>query len=158
MSEKKIVSVIIPTFNSARYLEACLKSIKLQTYKNTEVLVIDNCSNDRTSEITRKFGYRLISKKLNRSEARNYGAKKASGEYLLFIDSDMELTEGVISNCIHKMDKTVMGVVIPEISVGDGFWSECKKIEKLLYQNSSFEAPRFFRQKDFIKVGGMILH
>jgi probable beta-1,3-galactosyltransferase len=50
-----LVSVIIPTYNSSRTLEKCLKSIKNQTYKNIEIIVVDNNSIDNTKEIAKKY-------------------------------------------------------------------------------------------------------
>ncbi len=53
--ENPLVSVIIPTYNSSRTLEKCLESIKNQTYKNVEIIVVDNNSTDNTKEIAKKY-------------------------------------------------------------------------------------------------------
>jgi probable beta-1,3-galactosyltransferase len=58
--EKPVVSVIIPTYKSSRTLEKCLESIKNQTYKNIEIIVVDNNSTDNTKEIAKKFTQKVI--------------------------------------------------------------------------------------------------
>ena len=58
--ENPLVSVIIPTYKSSRTLEKCLESIKNQTYKNIEIIVVDNNSTDNTKEIAKKFTQKVI--------------------------------------------------------------------------------------------------
>jgi glycosyltransferase involved in cell wall biosynthesis len=57
-----LVSVIIPTYNSSRTLEKCLESIKNQSYKNIEIIVVDNNSKDNTKEIALKFTDKVFNK------------------------------------------------------------------------------------------------
>jgi len=152
-----LVSVIIPTKNSSEFLEACLASIKNQTYKKLEIIVVDNNSTDDTKLIAKKYTNKLFNKGPERSVQRNYGAKKALGDFLLFIDSDMELSSEVVQSCIKKVtqDKTVLALVIPEKSVGIGFWAQCKALERSFYVGVSWiEAARFFSKKSFNQLGG----
>ena len=81
--DNPLVSVIITTKNSSRTLETCLKSIKDQTYKNIELIVIDNNSIDNTKEIAKKYTNKVFNYGPERSAQRNFGAKQAKGEYLL---------------------------------------------------------------------------
>ena len=101
---KPLVSVVVPTFNSERFLEECLMSVRAQTYPNVEVIVVDNYSTDRTREIAEKYGARVILCRAIRSEARNVGAGLAKGEFILSVDSDMELTPNVVSECVAKAE------------------------------------------------------
>ena len=55
-----MVSVVIPTYNSEKTLEKCLKSIMDQTFKNIEIIVVDRFSEDRTVEIAKRYGARII--------------------------------------------------------------------------------------------------
>ena len=55
-----MVSVVIPTYNSERTLEKCLKSIVDQTYKNIEIIIVDKFSEDKTVEIAKSYGARII--------------------------------------------------------------------------------------------------
>ena len=85
--EGPLVSVIVPTKNSERTIERCLKSIKEQSYKNIELIVVDNYSEDKTFEIANKYADKIIKKGPERSLQRNYGAKISSVKYCYFIFS-----------------------------------------------------------------------
>ncbi len=154
---KPLVSIIIPTFNSERTLGACLNSIKEQTYSPIEIIIVDKQSKDKTAVIAKEYTNQIYFYGTERSEQRNYGAKKAHGDYLCFIDSDMELSKNVVKSCVEKShnDTNVKGIIIPEESFGEGFWAKCKKLEKSFYiGNDAIEAARFFDRDAFGKVGG----
>ena len=85
-------SVIIPTYNQANLLERCLKSVTQQTFKNYEVIIVDNYSTDNTSKVVKKFGKKIKYFKIrNRgviAKSRNLGIKKSKGKWICFLDSD----------------------------------------------------------------------
>jgi len=152
-----LISIIVPTYNSSQFLDACLQSIKNQTYKNTELIVVDNHSTDKTKEIAQKYTTKVFTKGPERSAQRNFGAQRSNGQYLLFIDSDMELSENVVKNCIEKItkDQTLIGIIIPEESFGEGFWAQCKKLERSFYVGVDWmEAARFFDKSAYEQIGG----
>lgn len=151
-----IVSIIVPTKNSSAVLEACLQSLKAQTYQNIEIIVVDNNSNDTTKEIARKYTDKVFNKGPERSTQRNYGVEQSVGEYVAIIDSDMQLSKQVVEKAREKiqLDQT-LGVIIPEESFGKGFWAQCKKLERSFYVGVSWmEAARFFRKDAYVQVGG----
>jgi glycosyltransferase involved in cell wall biosynthesis len=155
LKSKPLVSVVLPTFNSEKFLESCLRSIRSQTYGNIEIVVVDNFSTDKTREIAENYGGRIIAVKAKRSEARNVGAENSSGDFVFFVDSDMELDSRVVSECIERIGEGYDAVIVPEISVGEGFWARCKALEKACYIGDSImEAARFFRRSIFRKEGG----
>lgn len=84
-----LLSIIIPTFNEESYLPALLHSLKSQRYSEYEIIVSDGNSSDRTREIAKEYGARVVTS-IARSPAvqRNVGAKVANGELLLFLDAD----------------------------------------------------------------------
>jgi glycosyltransferase involved in cell wall biosynthesis len=90
------VSVITATYNYAAYLPDCLESLRAQTFQDFEIIVIDDASNDNTSEIIgcygKVFGERLnylkLEKRVGRGGVRNYGLRLARGEYIAFLDAD----------------------------------------------------------------------
>lgn len=89
------ISVIIPVYNVEKYLEQCLDSICNQTYKNLEIICIDDCSTDSSPEILKQYSQKddrilVIKQPQNKgqSAARNLGIDRASGEWLTFVDSD----------------------------------------------------------------------
>lgn len=154
---KPIVSVIVPTKNSSRTLDACLKSIKDQSYKEIELIVIDNFSTDNTQAIAKKYTKHVYSKGPERSPQRNFGVSKAKGRYVFIIDSDMNLSQHVVEECVGvmKKNKKITGVVVPEESFGEGFWAQCKKLERSFYVGVSYmEAARFFKKSDYLRLKG----
>jgi len=155
MSEP-LVSIVIPTRNSEKTLPLSLASIKKQTYKNIEIIVVDNYSSDRTREIAEHFEAKVYLLRSERTRAKNFGTKVARGEYVLFIDSDMELTPHVIEESIKlmKTDPTIGGIVIPERSVGSSFWVKVRNFERSFYVGTAIESARFFRRDLALKVGG----
>lgn len=155
--KEPLVSVIVPTYNSSKFLEACLKSIKEQAYPNIELIVVDNNSTDTTKEIAKKFTDKVFNKGPERSAQRNYGVHESRGEFVVIIDSDMELSPEVIAQCVAVVseDTTVQGVIIPEESFGEGFWAQCKKLERSFYVGVEWmEAARFFRREAYVQAGG----
>jgi len=155
--KKFLVSVIIPTRNSQEFLEQCLESIKKQSYGNIEIIVVDNNSNDKTKEIAKKYTKYVFNKGLERNIQRNFGALKSKGDYLLFLDSDMELSENVISDCILLSEKenNLGGIIIPEVSFGKSFWAKCKALERSFYTSVDWiEAARFISKRVFNESSG----
>lgn len=104
------VSIIIPIYNVAPYIEACLKSVFSQTYKNLEIILVDDCGNDNSIEIAKtivkeegqdyniKFLYHQFNRGL--SASRNTGLKEATGDYVFFLDSDDTITPHCINDLI----------------------------------------------------------
>lgn len=100
---KEVVSINIPTYNSEKTLRKCLDAVKSQTYKNVEVIVVDSYSKDRTLDIAKKDGCKIIMCKGGLLEARIAGAKKSKGKYVLLLDSDQILNPTVIERSVEKM-------------------------------------------------------
>ncbi len=107
------VSIIIPVYNVQEYIEKCLLSALEQTYKNIEILIIDDCGNDKSMDIVYRIlkdheqnsRIQIIHHENNKglSEARNSGIKKSTGDYLFFLDSD----DYIFPNSIELMAKEV---------------------------------------------------
>jgi len=157
VSKTLLVSVIVPTYNSASTLRECLQSIIMQSYSNIELVVVDNHSNDDTLAIAKEFTASAFTKGPERSAQRNYGVDKAAGDYVCIIDSDMQLSPKVIAQCVAAVQRRpdTKGVIIPEESFGEGFWAQCKKLERSFYIGVDWmEAARFFDIKLYKKLGG----
>jgi glycosyltransferase involved in cell wall biosynthesis len=85
------VSVIIPTYNYARYLDQAVRSVLAQTYPAAEILVVDDGSKDNTREVAESFGNQIryiYQENAGPSAARNHGIREATGEWVAFLDSD----------------------------------------------------------------------
>lgn len=150
------VSVVVPTRNSARTIEACLKSVRAQKYRPLELIVIDNASSDGTSEIARRYANLFETHGPERSAQRNRGARISSGTYLLFIDADMTLAPTVVEECVDiALSTGAPGIVIPETTLGYGFVAQCRAFERSFYVgDDSVEAARFFSRTAFEEVTG----
>lgn len=132
MNEKMnlpVISIIIPTKNSKKTIETCLKSIRTQTYQNIEIIVVDKNSMDSTIEIARKYDAKVFCNSLNKPAARNYGVSKANSDYIFLLDSDLELTSKIVEKCLEKAKEGYHGVLIPEVPISSGFWGKCKQLE-----------------------------
>ena len=105
-------SVIIPVYNTEDYLDQCIESVLLQDYENLELILVNDGSTDRSGEICEKFTQRdkriLYIDKENGgvSSARNAGIVAATGEYVMFLDSDDWLCEGILGIARREIDKT----------------------------------------------------
>ena len=110
------VSIIIPTYNSEKYLEKCLNSAFNQTEKDIEVILINDGSKDNSKDIIKKFNdKRLVYiEKENEGigKTRNLGIEKAKGEYLAFLDSDDYLEKDFVTKMYNKATKDNCDLVI----------------------------------------------
>lgn len=104
----KLISVVIPVYNVENYLEKCLNSVKNQTYKNLEIILVNDGSTDKSLKICEKFAnedkrFKLINKQNEGvSVARNTGLEKANGEFVVFIDADDWLETTMFEELIVK--------------------------------------------------------
>ncbi|MDO4612097.1 MAG: glycosyltransferase family 2 protein [Candidatus Saccharibacteria bacterium] len=109
MSQK--VSVIVPIYNTAKYLPNCLDSILNQTYKNLEIILIDDGSTDNSKEITNNYAKKddrikvIHQKNSGQSAARNKGLKLATGDFISFVDSDDEIKPTFIEDLLAPFSK-----------------------------------------------------
>ncbi len=111
------VSIIVPIYNTEKYLKKCLDSIVRQTHQNLEIILVDDGSTDNSSEIANS--YAKIDKRIKvihqenqgQSTARNTGLSKATGEYISFIDSDDEIAKNFIEELLSAYsDNTSLSV------------------------------------------------
>jgi glycosyltransferase involved in cell wall biosynthesis len=149
-----LVSVIVPTYNSARTLRCCLESVKNQTYRNIETLVVDKYSKDETLCIAEKYGARILSKGPERSSQKNWGAAYANGTLLYFVDSDFILERDVVSKCAGLCER-YDGLTTVNYSVGKSLWARSIALkERILAHDPTIQNVRFLRKDVFFQVGG----
>lgn len=156
VKENFLVSIILTTKNEEKNIERFLQSVEKQTYKNIEVIVVDNKSSDKTKEIAKKYTRKVYDCGPERSAQRNFGAKKSRGGYLVFLDADMELSPGVIKDCVATIRRLgVKALTIPEKTVGKSFFAKIRRFEREMYMKEpDYEVPRFFEGKIFFEYGG----
>lgn len=113
-----LVSLIVPVYNVALYLENCLDSIKAQTYREFEVLLVNDGSTDTSPDICRAYTrsdnrFRLIDKPNSGvSDSRNQALAQAGGKYLQFLDADDWLTPDAIETLVHTAESTGADLVL----------------------------------------------
>lgn len=159
MTSSPLVSVIVTTKNEVDVIAKLLISLKKQNYKNIEIILIDNNSSDDTLKIAKAVGVKVYQMGPERSAQRNLGAEKAKGKYLLFVDADMELSKGVVQECVNLLEdeNNLVGAIIPEISQASNYWEKVKAFERSFYYLEGDEvtdAARFFKRVVFLEVGG----
>lgn len=160
---KKLVSIVIPTRNSGEFLENCLKSIKKQSYKNIETIIVDGNSVDDTIKIARRYGAKIYnffpklrSGTFDAPHKRNFGVQKAKGEFVYYLDADMELSGNVVKEAVDLLTSGFAAVIIKEDSFGVGIWASAKNLERRCYWgDDAIEAPRFFKGHIWDKLGGL---
>lgn len=156
----QMISIIVPTYNEEKNIERFLKSVHNQTYKNWEIVIVDQESTDKTIDISKTYNCQIISIPKPKfysppGENRNKGAAAAKGEILLHLDADMELPDNnFLQNLLTLFSKEHQAAIIHEKDVAHGFWNKCKALERMCYWDTSMEAARAVTKELFNKVGG----
>ncbi len=127
MNETPLVSVVMPVYNAAPYLRQCLDSLVNQTYRNLEILCVDDGSTDESPEILMEYARRDPRVKPLANDtgekgagpARNAGLNRAVGKYLLILDSDDFFEPDLAWSCVEKAERTHADVVIFRADVYD---------------------------------------
>lgn len=117
-----MISIIIPCYNAEKTIERCLESVINQTYKNIEIIVINDGSVDRTDSIIKRYTTDKRIKYYNRSnhgigKTRNFGIEKANGKYITFLDSDDYLPNDAIDNLYKLAQKNKLDLVVSDYYV-----------------------------------------
>lgn len=141
------VSLILPIYNMEKFLERCVDSILAQTYKNLEIILVNDGSKDRTDEICKKYASldkRVIyvsQKNGGLCAARNTGLDHASGDYIIFIDPDDYVAANLVSDVVQtfknseeELDMVAYGVHIvkKDKEIGQIFWEKSLTTKQIL--------------------------
>ncbi|MCM3023157.1 glycosyltransferase [Heyndrickxia ginsengihumi] len=150
-----LVSVIIPVFNTELYLEECLNSIINQTYKNIEIIVINDGSTDNSLKLLEEYAskhsnIKVISQRNSgNSVARNKGIEESNGKYIYFLDSDDFLLPQAFENLIEKMEKYDLDLI--RFSAEPFLDGIDININKKLYDfKEYFKNGRVYEKKEFL--------
>ena len=131
-------SIIVPVYNVEKYIGKCLDSIMNQTNKDFEVIVVNDGTKDHSMEIVKNYDVKVINQKnQGLSAARNRGVKEATGEYLLFIDSDDYIEKDLLKELAKslKNNPDIVRFQIQEV-YEDG---KIKKYEEIPFENKNGE-------------------
>lgn len=160
------VSVIMPCYNDGKYIRESIDSVKRQSYNNIEIIVVDDGSDDEeTLKILQSLGNEVIllhTDHLRPAGARNYGISKATGKYIMPVDSDDTIDMYYIEKAVKMIQKyDEIGVVYCKADLfgeKSGIWDlPDYSFEKMLLDNVVFVTALFYKQ-DWEKVGGFNTH
>jgi glycosyltransferase involved in cell wall biosynthesis len=158
MTNGPLVSILIPTLNAAGTLQLTLDSVRDQTYKNIEVVIIDKNSTDETARIGREFGAQVyVIDASERCEQLNYGARMAKGEYVYRIDCDFILEKDVVEAAVRASETEGLDAVIVHNASDPrvGFWARVRQLERDCYKDDDLNvSARFMRKSSFQNIGG----
>ncbi len=156
------ISVIIPTLNEEHYIRRSLGSLKKQTFKDFEIIVVDGHSTDKTLIIAKRYGARVVSAaRRGPWNAKNVGAKKARGKLLLFLDADTAVPRDYLSMISEELKNTRVALIGPEVRMDAPL--HYRVMLKLVYAMFILlgcinRAPAVMavacRKKDFLSIGG----
>lgn len=160
-TREPLVSVTLPLAADANpaLLEICSRSLSAQTYRNFEVLIlVSEGSPPELLRIAWAFpSVRVFEGSFTKSAARNFLANRARGEYMLYIDVDIELSPGLLEECVAMaLEHGSQAVIAPAREApSQSFWARCRSLEKqLLLGDSGAESPLFLDLSAFNQVGG----
>lgn len=137
MERKTIfVSIVVPVYGVEKYVKRCLESIDSQSYPDLEVIIVNDCTKDRSMEVIDSFIknesrhpaiYKVVNHKKNKglSEARNTGIKEAKGDFIYFLDSDDYISHDCINgmaDCIRRFDVDIVFGNITRIRKKENFY------------------------------------
>ncbi len=176
MENKGLISVIIPVYNVEKYLKECVDSVLYQTYKNYEIILVDDGSTDSSPQICDEYAskYECVSvihkENSGLSHTRNKGLSVAQGEYVYFLDSDDYIDSNAFTMLVESIENENADFVffdsrsfeddsrnfnIPQNYIRKERYSTTNGIEMLkqLCENKDFHSavPLFFFKSDFIR-------
>lgn len=143
---KDLISIIVPVYNVEEYLEKCIDSILNQTYKNLEIILIDDGSSDNSANICDQYEkkdsrVKVIHKKNSgMSDARNTGMKIANGEYIGFVDSDDYIKQDMIENLYNLLKKNKADISICAYELLDKNKKPSAKLNGKIYSFNNIDA------------------
>lgn len=152
-----LVSVIIPVYNVEEFLQECLESVIKQTYKNIEIITIDDGSTDNSLEILKQYASNdgnitiINQKNSGQSVARNKGIAETKGKYIYFLDSDDYILPETIENLISKMEKNNLDLIR---FAAEPFSDNINyKVNKKQYDfRKYFSTEKLYKKSEFLNI------
>ena len=160
------VSVIIPVYNTEKYIEKCLESVKDQILKNIEIIVVNDGSTDDSSSIIKKFinNNQLNIKYLEKengglSDARNYGIQYATGDYICLLDSDDYLDKNLLKNLEKYIEQKIDVIKYKFIKI-DEDGNEIERSTGPVFENVNGQEAfkKLFTRDNYLEVACLYLY
>ena len=159
MQSNELVSIIVPIYNMERYLEECIKSIRKQTYKHIEIVLVDDGSTDKSYEIClshQKLDKRIKviqQKNSGVSVARNTGIINSEGSWVMFVDPDDTISEEIIESLLEKVSKDVEVIACTCLAFQEGKEAVCHFFDGDFCFTSMEEKKHLYKQLLDMKYG-----
>lgn len=147
------ISVIVPVYNTKKYLDSCMRSIAHQTLEDLEIILVDDGSNDGSYDLCEEWKKKdsriLLIHQKNRGlgGARNTAMRKASGEFILFVDSDDWIDE----NCCEDLYNSAIDNQSDLVLMGETIFNEDKQNYEGSWRNYYGEKPAIVTKSNFVK-------
>lgn len=143
----KCVSVIVPVYNSELYLGRCLDSVIKQTYRDLQIILVDDGSKDKSSEICEQYAlkddrievYHLENRGV--SNTRNYALTKVRGEYVQFVDSDDKIKLNMVETMVRAIEKSNADMAV---------CNYVKDFDDIHICNARLEFPGIYTNKEYL--------
>lgn len=138
----KKISVIVAVYNTEEYLDRCLESLLNQTYKNMELVIVEDCSTDSSRKLLKKYkeneNIKIFYNKENRglSYSRNYGLKKSTGDFIGYIDSDDYVEPDYYEKLMRSIKDNKSDIAICDIKLVD---EQTNKIQRCKCYTNDFD-------------------
>jgi len=143
------ISVVIPAYNEEKYLPHCIKSLNNQTFRDFEIIVVNNSSTDKTAEVAEKFGVRVVYEaKKGVGAARRKGFAQAKGEIIVSTDADCTFPKNWLENINIAFTKRKNIIALYGISALDND-GEIKKILSRIGTRTFFQINDWLKKKQF---------
>ncbi len=150
MSTRIKASIIVPIYNVEKYLDQCIESLVKQTYKNLEIILVDDGATDSSGAIVDEWAKKdsrivaIHQKNSGMSAARNVGIKESTGEYILFVDSDDYVTDKYVEELVDALEKEDADISMCKYY---GLWPDKVTLEEKLPSSPvNLSADRFLEQ------------
>lgn len=176
------VSIILPCYNVANFMDKMFESLRNQTFKDIEIICVDDKSTDNTVKKIRDFMKKdnriclyKFGKNTGAAHARNYGLKKTNGKYVCFFDPDDFVDEDFIEKLYKVITKTKSDVVKGKFKIGDIYWTTHERVKtnylcfdsehcsamynkKFLLDNNILYQEDIITGEDSVFLSNLVLH
>jgi glycosyltransferase involved in cell wall biosynthesis len=144
MHEQPFLTVIVPLYNANRFIGRCLDALLASSYQSYEIIVVDDCSTDNSAEVCREKGMTVLTmeRQSGPAAARNFGAQKAQGEILFFVDSDVVVRPDTLARAAEDFMKS------PTIAAVFGSYDDDPAEKNFLSQYKNLQHHFVHQQSD----------
>lgn len=158
-----LISIIIPIYNAEKYLDNCLNSLLNQTYKNIEIVCVNDGSTDNSINILNKYAKLDSRIKIFSQEnkgpaaARNLGLRNIKGNFLMFCDADDSYTQNMCEHMLNAMISQNVDIVMCDCNINDKFNGSIRKSKELEYYRLKIKNHHLLTANEFQLINCVIV-